>query len=319
MVRAGDASTRPEIGRVTGLGRGVVTQRVDQAIEMGYPRGRRVRPVVRRTRTAHPALPRRSRPHHRVRARRPAHPRRRRDARGRHPRADAPRVGHRARTRRDARHGARDDRRRARTHARRAGLGHLASASPGPSTSHRAGRSRRPSCRAGTGSTSAVGSRSATTRPSGSTTTSTCSRSNERSRRRDEHLDLIYCKVGSGIGAGLLSQGRIHRGANGAAGDIGHVRVAGSDALCRCGKVGCLEAVAGGWALVRDAEVAVAEGAHRRARAANASRASRSPPRRSPARPRTATPSRSRSSSGARAWSASRSPRWSTCSTPARS
>ncbi len=85
---------------------------------------------------------------------------------------------------------------------------------------------------------------------------------NERSRRRDEqHLDLIYCKVGSGIGAGLLSQGRIHRGANGAAGDIGHVRVAGSDALCRCGKIGCLEAVAGGWALVRDAEIAVAEGA----------------------------------------------------------
>src|SRR6478752_1288266 len=67
---------------------------------------------------------------------------------------------------------------------------------------------------------------------------------NERSRRNDERLDLIYCKVGSGIGAGLLSQGRIHRGANGAAGDIGHVRVAGSDAQCRCGKVGCLEAVA---------------------------------------------------------------------------
>ena len=84
---------------------------------------------------------------------------------------------------------------------------------------------------------------------------------NERGRRREEHLDLIYCKIGSGIGAGLLSQGRIHRGANGAAGDIGHVRVAGSDALCRCGKIGCLEAVAGGWALVRDAEVAVAEGA----------------------------------------------------------
>src|SRR6187431_1074907 len=36
MVRGGEASTRPEIGRVTGLGRGVVTQRVDQAIEMGY-------------------------------------------------------------------------------------------------------------------------------------------------------------------------------------------------------------------------------------------------------------------------------------------
>src|SRR6478736_3620333 len=36
MVRTGDAATRPEIGRVTGLGRGVVTQRVDQAIDMGY-------------------------------------------------------------------------------------------------------------------------------------------------------------------------------------------------------------------------------------------------------------------------------------------
>ncbi len=84
---------------------------------------------------------------------------------------------------------------------------------------------------------------------------------NERSRRGDDRLDLIYCKVGTGIGAGLLSQGRIHRGANGAAGDIGHVRVAGSDAVCRCGKIGCLEAVAGGWALVRDAEAAVAEGA----------------------------------------------------------
>jgi predicted NBD/HSP70 family sugar kinase len=84
---------------------------------------------------------------------------------------------------------------------------------------------------------------------------------NERSLRGDERLDLIYCKVGTGIGAGLLSQGRLHRGANGAAGDIGHVRVAGSEEPCRCGKVGCLEAVAGGWALVRDAEAAIAEGA----------------------------------------------------------
>lgn len=82
----------------------------------------------------------------------------------------------------------------------------------------------------------------------------------ERARRRDEHADLIYCKVGSGIGAGLLSRGRIHRGANGAAGDIGHVRVRDADAACRCGKTGCLEAVAGGWALVRDAEAALASG-----------------------------------------------------------
>jgi predicted NBD/HSP70 family sugar kinase len=83
----------------------------------------------------------------------------------------------------------------------------------------------------------------------------------ERARRRDDHADLIYVKIGTGIGAGLLSQGRLHRGANGSAGDIGHVRVRESDIPCRCGKVGCLEAVAGGWALVRDAEAAIAEGA----------------------------------------------------------
>jgi predicted NBD/HSP70 family sugar kinase len=82
----------------------------------------------------------------------------------------------------------------------------------------------------------------------------------ERANRRDENPDLIYCKVGSGIGAGLLSHGRIHRGANGAAGDIGHVRVRDADAPCRCGKTGCLEAVAGGWALVRDLEATLAEG-----------------------------------------------------------
>lgn len=82
----------------------------------------------------------------------------------------------------------------------------------------------------------------------------------ERARRRDEHPDLIFCKVGSGIGAGLLSGGRIHRGAKGAAGDIGHQRVRGAEVQCRCGKVGCLEAVAGGWALVRDAHEAIAGG-----------------------------------------------------------
>lgn len=73
--------------------------------------------------------------------------------------------------------------------------------------------------------------------------------------------DLLFIKVGSGIGAGILSQGVVHRGANGAAGDIGHTSV-GEDStiLCRCGQLGCLEAVAGGWALVRDGEAAAKEG-----------------------------------------------------------
>lgn len=61
--------------------------------------------------------------------------------------------------------------------------------------------------------------------------------------------DLLYVKLGTGIGCGIVASGRIHRGANGAAGDIGHVRLSDSTALCSCGNEGCLEAVAGGAAL----------------------------------------------------------------------
>lgn len=65
--------------------------------------------------------------------------------------------------------------------------------------------------------------------------------------------DLLCLKIGTGIGAGLVSDGRVHRGANGCAGDIGHVAVPeAGDVVCRCGNVGCLEAAAGGAALARD-------------------------------------------------------------------
>ena len=63
-----------------------------------------------------------------------------------------------------------------------------------------------------------------------------------------EHL--LFVKIGTGIGCGIVTDQRIHRGAQGAAGDIGHVRLAGhDDVVCRCGNIGCLEAVAGGRAL----------------------------------------------------------------------
>jgi predicted NBD/HSP70 family sugar kinase len=63
-----------------------------------------------------------------------------------------------------------------------------------------------------------------------------------------EHL--LYVTVGPGMGCGIVSDGRVHRGAQGSAGDIGHVRVAGhDDVVCRCGNTGCLEAVAGSGAL----------------------------------------------------------------------
>lgn len=66
---------------------------------------------------------------------------------------------------------------------------------------------------------------------------------------RHEVDDLLFIKVGTGIGCGIVVSGRIHRGAQGAAGDLGHVRVPGHDVVCRCGNLGCVEAVAGGQAL----------------------------------------------------------------------
>jgi predicted NBD/HSP70 family sugar kinase len=62
-----------------------------------------------------------------------------------------------------------------------------------------------------------------------------------------EHL--LFVKVATGIGAGVISGGRLHRGAQGAAGDIGHVQTPGRTNLCRCGNTGCLEAVASGTAI----------------------------------------------------------------------
>lgn len=69
-------------------------------------------------------------------------------------------------------------------------------------------------------------------------------------RRSDRHM--IFVKVGSGISAGVIIDGEVLRGERGAAGDIGHFVVApDSDELCRCGNTGCLDAVAGGWAIAR--------------------------------------------------------------------
>lgn len=63
---------------------------------------------------------------------------------------------------------------------------------------------------------------------------------------------LMFVKVATGIGAGVISGGALQRGAQGVAGDIGHVRVArGSSVPCHCGNQGCLEAIASGPAIAR--------------------------------------------------------------------
>lgn len=71
---------------------------------------------------------------------------------------------------------------------------------------------------------------------------------------------LVFVKIGTGVGTGLVIGGDIYRGADGAAGDIGHVPLHGEPPdgrtadvpVCRCGNDGCVEAYAGGWALARD-------------------------------------------------------------------
>jgi glucokinase-like ROK family protein len=73
--------------------------------------------------------------------------------------------------------------------------------------------------------------------------------------------DVVFLKIGTGIGAGLLSAGVLHRGAQGAAGDVGHVAVCDdTSVVCRCGNVGCLEALAGGASLGRLATAAAQDG-----------------------------------------------------------
>ncbi len=74
----------------------------------------------------------------------------------------------------------------------------------------------------------------------------------ERTAYWPEHSNFLFIKVATGVGAGIISSGQLQRGANGTAGDLGHVRVPrGDDVLCRCGNYGCLEALASGPAVAR--------------------------------------------------------------------
>jgi glucokinase-like ROK family protein len=65
--------------------------------------------------------------------------------------------------------------------------------------------------------------------------------------------NLIFIKIGTGIGSGIICDGRIYRGSCGCAGDIGHISVDKNGPLCPCGNKGCLEAVAGGPAIAERA------------------------------------------------------------------
>ena len=71
-------------------------------------------------------------------------------------------------------------------------------------------------------------------------------------RRGDRHAidDMLVIKASTGLGAGIIAGGSLQRGAVQAAGEFGHNKTAAARLACRCGDTGCLEAIAGGWALV---------------------------------------------------------------------
>jgi glucokinase-like ROK family protein len=71
---------------------------------------------------------------------------------------------------------------------------------------------------------------------------------------------FIFVKIGTGIGAGIISNGKMHRGSDGSAGDIGHICVDKEGPLCACGNKGCLEAMAAGPAIVSKAMEAARNG-----------------------------------------------------------
>src|SRR5690606_15253065 len=74
----------------------------------------------------------------------------------------------------------------------------------------------------------------------------------ERAAAWPQAEHLLFVKVATGIGSGVISGGLLQRGAQGIAGDIGHVQVArGSGIPCHCGNRGCLEALASGPAIAR--------------------------------------------------------------------
>jgi len=70
----------------------------------------------------------------------------------------------------------------------------------------------------------------------------------------------LFVTVSTGIGGGLILDGRLYRGASGGAGEVGHMAMAADGRRCGAGHPGCLEALASGTAIARQAEEAVAAG-----------------------------------------------------------
>lgn len=69
--------------------------------------------------------------------------------------------------------------------------------------------------------------------------------------------DMVYLTLSTGIGGGIINNGRIMEGASGTAGELGHMTVDWHGERCNCGNIGCLEAIASGIAIARQANEAL--------------------------------------------------------------
>ncbi len=76
--------------------------------------------------------------------------------------------------------------------------------------------------------------------------------------------DLVYLTISTGIGGGVISHGRLVLGRGGLAGEVGHMTLEANGPRCNCGNIGCLEALASGTAIARQARELVAAGARTR-------------------------------------------------------
>lgn len=72
--------------------------------------------------------------------------------------------------------------------------------------------------------------------------------------------DLVYLTISTGIGGGVINEGRLLDGTSGTAGELGHITIDWRGRRCNCGNIGCLEQIASGTAIARQANEAIAMG-----------------------------------------------------------
>jgi glucokinase len=72
--------------------------------------------------------------------------------------------------------------------------------------------------------------------------------------------NMLYITVSTGIGGGIITDSQLYTGADGCAGEWGHMTVEPDGPKCHCGNFGCLEAVAGGWAIAKEAATRIKNG-----------------------------------------------------------